>query len=105
MHKQMQTKTEAMTHTNNWKHYLEIHTSPHTYSIPLGQTVFVDNFVIICFGFTQAPVWCSLLVLGVPGRLDNHKSIKALEFIMTHLLYSTCVKGNLPKRVWIALMC
>ena len=53
-----QTDADQNRSTNTHKHVLETHKMPpHTYSIPLGQTVFGDNFVIICFGFTQEPVW------------------------------------------------
>lgn len=60
MHKQMQTKTEAMTHIENQPYnttqFRNAHMAPHTYCIPLCQTVFVHDFVLICFGLSQALV-------------------------------------------------
>lgn len=58
-HAHTDANQNSSTDTHTQMFFGNTHTPPHTHSTPLGQTVFTDNFVIICFGFTQAPVWCS----------------------------------------------
>lgn len=79
----------------------QTHMRTQTHSIPVVEPAFVANFVIIYFGCTQY----ALIILGVPGRLDNHKPSQVLENIINHLLSHTCVNGYLHDGVWITLMC
>lgn len=86
-----QTSPLAVLLSHTGIHEPQIYTHRHTHSIPVGQTAFTANFVIIYFACTQY----GLIILGVPARLDNHKPFKVLENIINHLLYRTCVNGNL----------